>query len=250
MRRSYFFVSGLLALTVAATISESRAQFPAPVDALQYEDTGTLEGVQENYIKFRDSKNEEWILQVSDATKVSVSGEAEAECVRPGFYIRFTSELDKKGALTKDVEEIEIYATDGKPAVGLFAPGAGDAPGKQVRTPNASGAFVVQGRVTAFRDGQLAVNAGGRRITGNTSKELKVKLSLEDASLAQAGDEVKVKAWYYEKARPVAAFNQPGRALAEEVTITLAKPLAYAGKKAKTNDKSAKSPGKSSRVAK
>jgi hypothetical protein len=45
-------------------------------------------------------------------------------------------------------------------------------------------------------------------------------------------------------------LNQPGNALAEEIAITLAKPLAYSGRKPRANEKASKPTAKSSRLSK
>jgi hypothetical protein len=250
--RTYSHWNGLacligLALWGGAT---ARAQFQPPQDAREYEDSGTLEEVQGTYIKFRDSKNDVWLLETNDGTKVTVTGDADHEYLHsPALHVQITGQIDKKGVLQKEIEEIEICADPGKAALGLFVPAAGDAPAKPVRSA-AAGTFLIKGRVISYKDGQLVVIAGNRKIIGKLGDGVAVSLNVDDPSLAQPGDTVKVKAWYYDKGRPVAAFNQPGQALAEEVKITLVKPLAYTGKKPRTTEKASKSGAKSSRLSK
>jgi len=88
-----------------------------------------------------------------------------------------------------------------------------------------------------FRDGELIVIAGARRISGDIAEKLDVSLDVSDPTLAQMGDEVSIKAWYFDQQKPNPGFNRPGKALAEEVAIELAKPLSYAGKKGRTAEK-------------
>lgn len=243
-------LAGLVAWTL--TGGPARAQFQAPLNSLEFSDDGTVEVVQENAIKIRDSKNDDWILEFNAGTTIRVTGDAEPEWLRPGSYVKFTGDIDKKGSVQKDIDEIEIITAGDKGSLGLFTPAEGDTPGKVVRNA-VSGTYVIKGRLTKNQDGRILVLAGSRQVTGRLGEELAVKLNVDDHTLAQAGDTVKVKAWYFEKTRPVSAFNQPGRAIAEEVTITLARPLAYTGKKARSVDKgkaAAKPASKSSRVSK
>ncbi len=248
MRHAYSIaLAGMVGL--ASARPAARGQFQAPFNSLEYEDDATVELVERSAIKIRDSKNDDWILQFNNDTKIRVTGEADREWVRQGVHVKFTGEVDKKGALQKDVEEIEIISAEDRSSLGLFTPAEGDTPGKAVRG-SAAGTFVIKGKLAKLRDGQMLVLAGGRPLTGHLSDECKVKLDIDDPTLAQAGDSAKVKAWYFENQRPVSAFNRPGQALAEEITITLARPLAYTGKKARSTAKNVKPAAKSSRASK
>jgi hypothetical protein len=250
MRTDSILTAGLVGLVVWSAAPAARAQFQAPQNSREYEDTGLLEGVQHHFIQIRDSKNDAWVLETNDGTKITVTGEADRECLHsPSLHVQFTGQIDKKGVLQKEVEEIEIFSAEGKASLGLFVPAEGDAPAKSVRGATA-GSFLIKGRLVNYKDGQIIVMAGNRKITGRVSDAVAVKLNVDDPSLGQAGDTVKVKAWYYDKSRPVPALNKPGAAIAEEVTITLAKPLAYAGKKPRTNDKASKPTARSSRPPK
>ncbi len=242
--------ASLIGLTVWSAAAHAQAQFQPPQNAREYEDTGTLEGVQDHYVKFRDSKNDAWVLETGDHTTVEVTGEAERDYLHsPALHVQFTGQVDKKGTLQKAIEEVKICADEGKAAQGVFQPGEGDAPDKPVRG-NMAGKFVFKGRLVSFKDGQLTIMAGSRKITGKVSDGVAVTVNLDDPNLAEAGDTVKVKAWYYDKGRPVTALNQPGQAMAEEIKITLAKPLAFTGKKPRTTEKPAKATAKSGRLSK
>jgi hypothetical protein len=249
MRTESIVAAAIVGLTWCCGALPASGQFQAPPNSLEYEDTATVEAVQEHLLKVRDSKNDEWILETGDQTRVTVNGEAERECLRSGMFVQFKGELNKKGALQNDVEEVSIVTAEDKSSLGFFAVEDEDRPGKPVRNPT-GGEYIVRGKLLTYRDGQFMVLAGSRKLSGKMAGDLKVKLDVDDLSLAQTGDSVKVKAWYYEKTRPVAAFNQAGRAVAEEITITLSKPLAYTGKKPRSSEKASKSTAKSIRVSK
>lgn len=245
MRRPLFLAIGFASLTVLACSSAARGQFEAPPNSLRYEDGGTIEAVEGEIIRVRDSKMESWVLNLMPETKVVVEGEAQTECLRPGLSVQLNVTLNKKGLVTKDVEEIEIFSPQGKASLGFF-PVGDDAAARPLRNPGA-GEWLVKGKLASFRDRELAITAGSRKIVAKTAADLKVSLKLDDVNLAQQGDEIKIVAWYYERNRPNPMLMRWGRALAEEVTITLAKPLAPTGKKIRPQSDKATKSAKTSR---
>ena len=52
---------GLLTISLPATFAQ---EFEVPKGSVSFEDTCTLEGVQEGYMQIRDSKTELWALRV------------------------------------------------------------------------------------------------------------------------------------------------------------------------------------------
>lgn len=222
------WVAGLLSLTLAPLASPAWAQFEVPENSLSFEDSGTIEAIEGQYVRIRDSKNDLWILSMNDDTLVSVEGTAEREVLRPTLYVQLTGEIDRKGVVAEPLEEIEIIPPQGKTTVGLFE--EDDVDGAKPVKQLSAGKYRVRGRLAIYKDGQFMVMAGKHKITGKVNQdEFVVKLKLEDFSLADRGDEVKVKAWYYDNSRPFG--GNPGKALAEELVVTLAKPLEHTGKK-------------------
>ena len=244
MRVDSTFSAGLLAVAVWSAGGAACGQFVAPQNSLSFEDKGTLEAVHGEAMQIRDSKSEPWLLNIGAETKVTVEGEAERDCLRPGLFVQFTGKINKKGHLEEPLSEIEITSAQGKASLGLFPPDDVDGL-KPVRALTA-GSYLVKGKLATFRDDELLVIAGRHKITGAVSAdELKVKLNLDDTSLAQSGDEVKVKAWYYDNGRPNLNIGRRGTAMAEEITITLAKPLEATGKKPRQSERPARASSKS-----
>ncbi len=220
--------SSLLALAVVApgAIAQDDDKFVAPANSLPLEDSASMEVYRAGFLQIRDSKNMDvWILQILPQTTVSVSGEAEVDYLRPGLSIAFDNELDKKGQLEKPITEIELLPN--KTTLGLFAP---DDDARPIRSPE-PGAYKFRGKLSAVKGNQITISIGGRRYTGELSDEVKIKFSSDDPSVADVGDTVKVKAWYYDNTKPISAMNIPGRAIAEEISITLEKPLEPAGRR-------------------
>ena len=197
-------------------------------------------GQQGTAIQVRNSKNDVWVLQTGDETKIAIEGEAEPECIRPGSFVQFTGDLDKKGKLTKEIAEIELLDVNGKPTIGVFSSDEATPEARPLKTFGA-GEYRIRGKVLSFRGGELVVMAGRSKLTAETSKELAVKVNSDNLGLAQSGDTVKVKAFYYPNARPIPATNRPGQGMAAEITITLSKPMVASGKRPKATERPAKS---------
>ena len=244
MRVDATFSATLLAIAVWTAGGTACAQFVALQNSLSFEDKGTLEAIQGDAMQIRDSKSEPWLISIGHDTTVTVEGDAERDCLRPGLFVQFTGKVKKNGHLEEPLSEIEITSAQGKASLGIFPPD--DTEGLKPVRALVAGSYLVKGKVATFRDDELLVIAGRHKITGSVSAdELKVKLNLDDTSLAQPGDEVKVKAWYYDTSRPNLNLARRGNAVAETVTITLAKPLKATGKKVRQSERPARASSKS-----
>jgi hypothetical protein len=225
--------SSLVALAAAALLPVAAAQdFVAPANSFALDTDGTLEGYRPGYLQIRDSKTETWLLSIDPTTRVSVVGQAEQDYLRPGMTVEFETEIDKKGLLAKPIEEVEIITSQGKPRLGLFSTEDDADAARPVRTV-AAGAYRIRAKLASFKGSELTVAVGGKRLTGTLSEKASIKFASTDPGMAEIGDAVKVKAWYYDNGKPVAAVGRAGKALAEEITITLTKPLAGTGKKSR-----------------
>jgi hypothetical protein len=239
MRNFSIFTAGLVGFAAWAGGATARAQFEAPPNSLAFEDSGTLEAVEPDVLRFRDSKSEAWLLKLVPETIITVLGEAESECLRPGVYVQLIGQIDKKGTLAKEVSELEILSAQGKSSLGLFPEAEAEGSSKPVRNAGA-GTYRIKGKLVSYKDGELVIMAGNRKISGNVADDLTTKVNLDDPTLGQKDDKVEVKAWYTDPSKPNPALNRPGIALAQEVTITLSKPLAHSGKKSRAPVKSAR----------
>ena len=218
----------LLSLLVGST----GAQQPQPPKTL--DESGTVKDVSDGKIQFETAKNEMWLIQLSGETKLRVEGTAELSYLRGGLAVRFTGEFDKKGALSEDIKEIEIFTPQGKNGLGLFSDANSDKP---VRNAPA-GSYEIRGKVTAFKDNEITVSAGTKKISGKVADDVAIKVSVEDTKDIRIGDAAKVKATYIDPQKPYQ--GRPGSALGNEVEVTLSKPLT--GIKKKTPPKAVKPP--------
>jgi hypothetical protein len=246
LKHSWIGVFGLGLLLpgwLASAWAQAPTKFQAPPQSVAFEDAECkLADVQGDAVQIRDSRSEAWWLKVGDGTKVTVKGEAEEECLKSGVYVQLNAEIDKKGTLSEPVSKIEIVSFQSKPTLGLFhIPKTAVADGEDEEAKpvkNAGpGEYRIRGKLALFRDGEIVILAGNRKLTGDVAEELHVTVNVDDLSVAQAGDEVEVKAWYYDPDKPVPVANRPGKAWAEEINVKLAKKLAPVGKKPRPAEK-------------
>jgi hypothetical protein len=204
-----------------AALLQAQGQFQPPPNALELNETGKLEAMQGNFLKFRDEKENVWLVQVLPQTTVSIEGEADSDYLRPGLVVELTGEVKEDLSLAEPIKEIDVLSAKGRPAIGLFAPDSDPADAKPLREPEV-GKYRIRGRVTGAKEGTLSLAAGRFKITGKLDEDVKVRLKLDNAADAQFGDAMTVKAWYYDdgKANPMRA----GKAVAEDVKITLSNP--------------------------
>jgi len=222
LRTQLLLAAGVFSLALAPAGARAQGEFRAPPNSLILEDTGTLEGMQGNFVKFRDSKKDPWLLQVVRQTNVAIEGEADADYLRPGLTVELTGTVNQQGSLDEPIEEIEVLSVKGRPSLGLFS-AEDETSDKPIRNPE-PGKYRIRGKLASFKDGELLIAAGRLKIAAKTAEELKVKLTLDDARSAKFGDTLKVKAWYYDQGKPNPTLNLPGKALAETVSITLSEP--------------------------
>jgi len=217
MFRTAFRLANLLLLALLS----GRAQAQQPPQAKTLEESGTIEAVAQGGFRMKTGKSETWNISLKQGAKVQVDGNAETSYLRAGLNVRFKGEVDKKGVLQAEVTELEIFTPQGKSAFGFFEESGADA--KPIRNAGA-GSYDLRGKVASFKDNELTMKVGTKVVSGKVASDAKVTVSVEDISLAQNGDTVKVKASYFDQYK-ADGTTRAGAAEAEDVSVTLAKPL-------------------------
>lgn len=214
-------LGGEVALGQQGQPLQTQSQFQAPANSLMMEEAGKLEGMRGNLLSFRDSKDSLWLVQVNPQTTVNIAGEAKLDYLRTGMLVQLKGTINEEGAFEEPVAELEVLNSKGKPTLGLFNVADNPDEAKPVREPEA-GEYLVRARVIGVKEDELNLVAGRLKLSAKAAEDLKVVLTVDDPTLAQPGDAMKLKAWFYDATRPNAM--QPGKALAESVDITLANP--------------------------
>ena len=242
MRHRNKWTAVLLGLCSIAMFSDAQSQQPwdKKADHKSAEESGSIEAIASVGVQIKNAKSETWNLAVSPDSTVSVTGTAAPEYLKAGLTVKFTAEIDGTGAMQGEIEELEIFTPAGKNSLGLFATGGGD-DAKPVKKLEA-GTYDIKAKIASYKEGVLTVVAGGKKISGKVAAEPKIAVNLSDLSVAQVGDSVTAKIWYTDKTKAEAG-KTIGKGMAEEITVTLANPLAPAkkGRAAKNASKEKKS---------
>ncbi len=217
-------------LVCGLTAGTGRAQ-PAPKTL---EDSGIVKTVDGPRIEFDTLKNGIWWVQFGPESRLHVEGTAELSYLRPGLMIRFNGEFDKKNVLAEEVKEIEVFTPQGKNAIGFFADSSADKP---VRNPSSGTGYEIRGKLSSLKDNDIVVAVGSKKVSGKLSDDVVIKINVEDPKDIASGDSAKLTATYLDAQKPTA--NAPGMATADDVVVTLQRPLA--GLKKKGAAKAAKS---------
>ncbi len=230
--RSFSLLIAIVGL-LAATLPRAAAQNATPPGAEALTASGTLDAVVSDQVlrvKVADSEDV-WLVEIKpEQTKIEIAGTAEPGYLRHGLTVRFEGEIDKKGTLQEEIKELEIFTPQGKNALGLFSVGDKSPTAKPVAKP-APGPYEIRAKITSLKEHDIALVAGNKKIFGVLAEDAEVKLSSDDFSLVHEGDGVKLTGWYNPANKPAA--GKPGQAFAEELTITLSKPLVAAKKPAR-----------------
>jgi hypothetical protein len=217
--------SGLIVLLLCGP---ARAQqLPA-----EYSASGKVDEVGQDGMLVSDSKYGKVWVQLrqrdlrqlhSEPGKVEVTGTAEPSFLKPGLLVKFLVKLEK-GNVEGDVADLEIVTLSEKVQPGLHPE---PLPGKTLKEREKEGAvdYVAVGRVKSFKNGLLQVSTGGdeKDLKVKLAETAQVKVDVDDLSFASAGDTVEIKGRITQL-----PFNDgavPGRVVADEMKVTLAKPL-------------------------
>jgi hypothetical protein len=192
--------------------------------------SGTLERAGPGMLGIATSQQQNFLVSFNPrTTMVTCTGTAEPSFLRPGMFVRFSGQFDKKGKLTAEIDKLTIITLNKDTRPGIYPDenlaGAGEedaaAPAAAAAAADSSSYWVV-GAIRGFKDGQLHVHAGGQAVAVVLAEEPTIDVEVNDLTFIQQGDTVEAKGGLVS---PAGGPN-PGKLMATEVKVTLAKPLA------------------------
>ena len=235
------------------------------INVVQTRVSGTIVSIEGNTIVAMNSRNEKWVIftktpQFNVTAKVTVEGRAVVEALRPGVYVRFTADVDRRGNVQGELTELEIYEPSPSSKPGIYPNGAAagnaaddgaaddgaaddDAAGdsEDGKQPDVA-SFLVAGQIASFRKGKLTLAIpGSTGARGIVSADVRIRFRGEDHHVARPGDAISAKGFY----RP----RDKGTLNAQEIAITLTRVLGETAKSKKKRERLAqknagKQPGK------
>ncbi len=211
------------AILIGSVVAVHGADKPKPE---KFTGSGIIEAIGPGVLQ-ANIGGQPWLIKPSEKCKLTVKGTAEADFLRAGLFVRVSGEFDKKGKAAAPIGELEIVTPSASAVPGIVggglgptavpAGGFGEGEPKPAAAPaNVPTALVVTGRIASIKNGELTVSAGNGSVRFTLTDAPTIKVNAADIGFARIGDAVDVKN---------GGYFQPGRALAEEMTISLVTPL-------------------------
>jgi hypothetical protein len=221
-------VASVLVTAAVWSAAAAQAQYgiPIPAGGESLKDKGYVVGATPETLSVKVGADN-WVLAVQpNATKVNITGTAEPDFLHSGLFVKFSGELDNKGTtLQKEIDQLEIINPPAKKgAAGAFDSAEEEA--KPVAKPVDGTTYVFRTKVSTYKPGELTFSVGGKKVVAKTSASMTVAVNASDLSMVREGDSATFSAWYTPQQKPNTANLQPGYAAAQDIKITMNKPLA------------------------
>lgn len=177
---------------------------------------GTVRQVSPQGLYVEGEDRARYLIGVADGSQVTLQGDVDASFLTPGAFVEFDVLLDRAGNPTEEVKAVTFVDASPLNPVGLFQASQPTSEGGKVE----SALFLVRGRVTTSRPGQLVVQAGERNVSIKIAEELALTCRLDGWNFASPGDSIRGNVEY---------VPQPNTGIvhvvARKLTIRTAKPL-------------------------
>ncbi|MFH1267175.1 MAG: hypothetical protein ABIK89_15715 [Planctomycetota bacterium] len=243
-----------IALLLAAP-AHTLGQVPppaAPPAGTMIDTTGTVEAISPEFmLQIKSATGQVYVLQLTQNSKLQVTGTAKADVLGPGNFISFVADVDKRrGTVQNKVEKLILFTPSVERPLGAFpsqggvegplspdpfaaAEPGGAKPASRKRTRNtedtgpAVESFEIVGQIAGVdKRGKLTVHAPNNYFRPAVQVELgddpKIELDLTGVmmyTLAKPGDKVKVRG------KTVGQELGPNVVEVAEATITLVEPF-------------------------
>lgn len=219
--------------------------------------SGTMQAIAQNKVKILAEDKNEYFAVVSEQTSLKYSGTAEPEFLMPGLLVRFSAELNQSGHAQGPVTELEVFTIsqhrrmsqeqmrDQTPGVYQVGGEVGNAPKPGAKTKDktpanqtaasAKGAqaYRVVGQIVGVQAGKMFVQAGAVRVQLELDPKAVIKVTSQDTTFCQIGDQVKVSG--------LRTSGEEQFIQSESLEIVGSKPLGPAEGKTAKNAKSTRS---------
>jgi hypothetical protein len=218
-----------------------------PMD--KFEADGTVQGVAPGRIFMQTLTNQKWVVHLSPNAEILVKGKAESDFLQAGMYVKFNTDIDKRGKGVGKLTQMSITTPTVADPLGYWAEGAVGAPGAPAAggaNPNAAAAapapplaaepgarqppppsqrYTVHGRISKLDKGQMTVVAPGAKVEVEVDEKCAIDVAFADYTVARSGDKISV----VRGQMPAGLVNVPAGmvayAQAQEVEIELVNPL-------------------------
>ncbi len=152
---------------------------------------GTIAAIEPGRILMVTNFNEKCLIWLMPQTKIITTGEARQEFLHPGLLVEFKAELDKHRNVTGTIEQLTLISASPEKIPGIF-PLDGDQTDSSGGQTSPAGLCTVVGRIAALHNNTLQVNVGHGTLLAELSPNAKIRLEINDYSMARKGDKITV----------------------------------------------------------
>lgn len=146
--------------------------------------SGTVDQVVAAGIVVKGTDGKMQAIQFPPSAKVSLSGTASPDILKPGMMVSFTVTLDEKAKPVGEATKLQII----EPSA-INIPGISSEKGPDAK-PDEPGPYFVRGNVRSYRDGSLTVAAGPKSLVVALSATASIPVTISAWQLASPGDTI------------------------------------------------------------
>lgn len=160
--------------------------------------SGTVDSVEADVIKVTVGDGQKLSLTLGKKGKIRIAGKAERGCLKPGVHLQFAALVDKKTHRVKNpVDKLLIYTPSNSLYPGLISdpsPAAAAAAADAADLRVSWKPYIVSGFLVSFDGKKLTINVPNYapRLTVEVAADLHIDFDVDDLSVVQAGDAIRV----------------------------------------------------------
>lgn len=240
----------LSSLSLAALLIAGSVGFAQNLEREPLNVSGTVKGGVPGAVQVAVSEKEAWIIHIDESSikpqDISFSATAEKTFLRPGMFLEFRAQVNKRGTVLEPVANLTVFTpSEARPpgvlpdgpagggGAGLFDEGKDKKKEEKKPDPKEKKAAKAKGDDTVYRiagavtkvgrAGDVTISAGGTLVKFNLAEDCKISVDLNDIAFVSPGDKVVVQGWNYK--------GQMGEGWASKIEVTATNPLSDGSKK-------------------
>lgn len=192
---------------------------------------GTIEGIERGVAKVIDAQQAEWYVKMEPKGTFSYSGSAEADWLKRGMWVRFTTKFNAEGEPQEMLRDVVVFQPKKDDKLGIYSNQSG-ATFKNPFTKSLADdipeserlkSYTVAGRLKGVKKDELSVQAGRLTLSIPIDERTKYRVEVPDPSLIRQGDDVTIRGWKVP--------NAENAVMASSLTVTAKEPLGKPKKK-------------------
>lgn len=202
---------------------------------------GTIEGMAAGAFRVKTMTGENWVFRVAPNSRIRIVGHAQPDFLKPGMFIQFTGQVDKRGTeVAGEIAKLVIFTPYPQKMPGafpesMFAEGA--APQGEQKpafpAPPAGGeapanlegqTLVIGGQITSIKSGgrvTMSVPNLGPKVRVQIAETAEIDVDVAEPSIVRPGSRIDL----------IGTAFQPGMGLITEATIELPEMLTGSAKR-------------------